>query len=178
MNNVYIVLSMSGTKFSKFLKFFLKSEFTHVSISFDDNIDTLYSFGRKKYYTPWIAGYTEEHPYTGVFDMFNPKCEILKLSLTDKEYNKLKETIEDTAKHADEYGYNFKGIVYTYFKHRQKLDKRFTCTQFVAYSLSESGVPMPLDKDASLVLPEDYYYIVDVKSIYKGRIRDYFELKT
>lgn len=178
MNDVYIVLSMSGTKFSHFLKFFLKSEFTHVSMSFDDNIGTMYSFGRKKYYMPWIAGYTEEHPYTGIFNKFNSDCEVLKLSLSDTEYSRLRETIKDTAEHADEYGYNFPGLIYTYFHRPHKLSKHFTCTQFVANSLCASGVKLPEGKDASLVLPADYYSIENVESIYKGKIRDYFESKT
>lgn len=168
---IYIVLSMSGTLFSRFLNLFMKSEFVHVSISLDKNLKTLYSFGRKKINTPWNAGFIEEHLDKGIFDMYNSMCEVLELELSKDEYNLLVEKLEDIISHSDEYKYNFKGLFYTYFNVPKTFMKRFTCTQFVAYLLQEIGA-LNIEKDASLVLPKDYYDL-NVRCVFRGRVHDY-----
>ena len=83
---VYIVLSMSGTRFSRFLRLFSRLEFTHASLSFEEDLNTLYSFGRKKVRMPWIAGFTIEHPNTGIFGLYDADCEILELKLSEQFY--------------------------------------------------------------------------------------------
>ena len=104
---IYIVLSMSGTKFSRFLRLMSrqKTEFIHVSLSFDRNLRTLYSFGRKKLNMPWIAGYVEENPHKGVFKKYNPMCEVLSLNISEDKYKKLVEILNYVQTHSKEYKY-------------------------------------------------------------------------
>lgn len=168
---VYVVLSMSGTKFSRFLRFFSKLEFTHASLSFEKDLSTLYSFGRKKVRMPWIAGFTIEHPNTGIFGLYDADCEVLELKLSEKDYNSLKCYVDKVLENGDFYRYNFKGLIYTYFNRPQSLNRRFTCTQFVATALNKGG-NIKFDKDVSLVLPIDYYSL-PCKSIYKGKLKKY-----
>ncbi len=47
MKEIYIVLTQTGTFFSRSIKFITKEEFNHSSISFNQDLDVLYSFGRK-----------------------------------------------------------------------------------------------------------------------------------
>ena len=44
-------------------------------LTFDEDLRTLYSSGRKKLNMPWIAGYVEENPQKGVCKKYNPMCE-------------------------------------------------------------------------------------------------------
>ena len=172
-HTIYVVLSMSGTKFSKFLKFFSGLEFTHVSLSLDEDLNTLYSFGRKKLNRPWIAGYVEEHPDKGIFKMYNPMCEVLAIKISNEKYLKLLDTISYVQAHSKEYKYNFFGLVCTFFKIPHKLHRHFTCTQFIAWLLGNIDTLPNVDKDISLIIPSDYYKISDIKSIYKGRLLSY-----
>ena len=48
---VYVVVSQTGTILSLMLKFFTKAKYNHASISLDNKLDEMYSFGRKYPYT-------------------------------------------------------------------------------------------------------------------------------
>lgn len=167
---------MSGTKFSKFLKFFSKLEYTHVSISLDSDLETMYSFGRKHLYTPWNAGFVTEKPNAGVYAKFNSKCEVLCFEISEDSYEKMKQKIDTMERHDYFFKYNFPGIVYAYFNHEQELNHKFTCTQFVAWLLNNSGLDC-LQKDPSIIYPNDYYDIPNVKTTYKGYINSYNDEK-
>ncbi len=174
---IFIVLTMSGTKFSRFLRLMArqKMEFIHVSLSLEENLDTLYSFGRKKLNMPWIAGYVEENPQKGVFKKYNPMCEVLSLRISEDKYQKLVELISYVKNHSKEYKYNYLGLIYTYFKIPHRLHKRFTCTEFIAWLLDSIDISPNIDKDVSLIVSNDYYFIPEIQSVYKGRMHS-FEL--
>lgn len=173
MQKIYIMLSMSGTKFSKFLKFLKPSlKYPHVSISLDKSMETLYSFGRQNLRKPWIAGFVEEHPDTGVFGMFNPDCEILEVEITDKQYKEIKDLIDEFKRNTKEYHYNFFGLAFSYFHIPRHLNNKFTCTQFVAWILTNCNIEI-IDKPTSLIYPTDYYNIPRSKIIYSGKLHKY-----
>lgn len=46
MKKIYIILTQSGTIFSKILRLFTKEKYNHSSICLKDNFKTFYSFGR------------------------------------------------------------------------------------------------------------------------------------
>ena len=170
---IYILLSLSGTYFSHFLRIMSPGlKYPHVSISFDKNLSTLYSFGRKKVNNPLFAGFVEEHPNTGVFGKFNPDCNLLELEITDEQYTKLKQIVLEFKKEYQKYNYNYMGLVFTFFKIPRNLNNRFTCTQFIAYALNKSNVET-VNKPVSLILPTDYYDIPNSRIIYKGKLKSY-----
>ena len=164
---------MSGTYFSHFLRIMSPGlKYPHVSISFDKNLSTLYSFGRKKVNNPLFAGFVEEHPNTGVFGKFNPDCNLLEVEITDEQYTKLKQIVLEFKKEYQKYNYNYMGLVFTFFKIPRNLNNRFTCTQFIAYALNKSNVET-VNKPVSLILPTDYYDIPNSRIIYKGKLKSY-----
>ena len=172
MQDIYIILSFSGTLFSKFLKAISELTYPHVSISLHEDIRVAYSFGRKIVRNPLIGGFVEEHQNKGVYAVFDSDCKILKLTITDEQYNKLLTIIEKFKSNSKVYKYNYMGLVYTYFNRPQNLRHRFTCTQFVATVLKESGIA-DFGKPASLVRSDEYNYIPGVKLIYKGKFNAY-----
>lgn len=168
---IYIILSMSGTRFSKFLKFFSHLTYTHVSLSLTPDITTMYSFARQNLKMPWIAGFVEEHPNTGIFGIYNPSCEVLKVKVSNTAYNQIKKYIESTKLRSKEYNYNFPGLLFTYLKIPQKLRKSFTCTQFIAWVLTQAKISF--NKDPSLVIPSDYYSLPNSEIIFSGNLHNY-----
>ena len=46
MRKIYIVLTYTGTFLSKIIRMYTKEEYAHVSISFNENLEEMYSFGR------------------------------------------------------------------------------------------------------------------------------------
>ena len=51
MKKIYIVLAHTGTLLSRIIKMKTGAEYTHSSIALDENLDEMYSFGRK--YSYW-----------------------------------------------------------------------------------------------------------------------------
>ena len=170
-HTIYIILSMSGTKFSRLLRLFSHLEFTHVSLSLVNDLSTMYSFGRRRLRMPWIAGFVEEHPDMGVFGAYNPDCEVLALQVSAENYNKIVEDIKFAKEHYNSFKYNYPALFFTYFNRPMNLKNKFTCTQYVAYLLNNSR-SVEFDKDVSLVIPSDYYKL-PASSVYKGKMHNF-----
>ena len=70
MSKIYVVLTYTGTVLSRFVKLFTKGEYSHVSISLDENLEEMYSFGRINPYIPFWGGFVQESPHYGTFKRF------------------------------------------------------------------------------------------------------------
>ena len=60
MKACYVVLCRTGTILSRAIGKLTGDWYTHASISFDDNLCSMYSFGRLWSYNPWIGGFVKE----------------------------------------------------------------------------------------------------------------------
>ena len=63
---VYLLFTNTGTMFTKLIQLYTKYPLNHVSISFDEQLEELYSFGRKKPYNPFIGGFVKEQVSEGL----------------------------------------------------------------------------------------------------------------
>ena len=50
---IYLLLTDTGTMFTRMIKLFTQEPLNHASLAFDDNLVEVYSFGRKKYEKPF-----------------------------------------------------------------------------------------------------------------------------
>ena len=90
IKTVYVLLTDTGTLFTKTIKSFTKAPYNHVSIVFDENLDEIYSFGRKYPKNPFIAGFIKEDVYFGTYRHFyNTRCLLLKINVLKKEYARI-----------------------------------------------------------------------------------------
>ena len=87
---IYIVLSQTGTMFSKALKFFTRAEYNHASISLTPTLETMYSFGRINPNNPFVGGFVEEGKDIGTFKRFTKtKALVLEVSVNEEKYNSI-----------------------------------------------------------------------------------------
>lgn len=171
MKKIYIVLTHSGSFLSKLIKVYTGKDYSHVSISLDENLDTMYSFGRVWAYNPFWGGFVRESPKFGTFKRFNnTTCKILSLSVTDEQYKKIGEIIESFLDEKDSYRFNVIGLAAVMVDMRVKRDKYFYCAEFVKYVLDEAGVNYDLPE---IVKPMDFASIDDYDVIYTGKLVDY-----
>ena len=70
MKNVYILLTDTGSVLTTMIKHVTTNPYNHVSISFDEDLETLYSFGRKHPNNPFLGGFVKESIYSGTFKKF------------------------------------------------------------------------------------------------------------
>lgn len=171
MKNVYITLTHTGTILSKVIKNYTKDEFSHVSISLDEQLKQMYSFGRLHPYNPFWGGFVHEYIDKGTFKRFyRTKAKIYSLSITEEQYNKIKSIIQYMEKEKEHYKFNMLGLLAVGFHKKITKEYSFYCAEFVKYIIeqAEIGIELP-----DIVRPENFKEITQLKEIYSGLLREY-----
>lgn len=171
MKKIYIVLTYSGTLLSKVIKEFTKDEFSHVSISLDIELEQMYSFGRLHPYNMFMAGFVQEKIHEGTFKRFyNTRTKVYELAVTDEQYNKVVETIENIKKEREKYKFNILGLFAVGFHKKLRNKNSFYCAEFVKYVMEQAKIDIKLPE---IVKPEDFKQIEGLQEIYGGYLRQY-----
>ena len=173
MKSIYVVLSQTGTMFSRVLKLFTRAEYNHSSIAFDPTLTEMFSFGRLNPYNPIVGGFVKEGKDIGTFKRFyKTKAKVLELTITDEQYDGLKNYLEDVGQHKKEYGYNYLGVLCGIVKKDHAPEKRFYCSQFVRTCLAKFNIQNANDLP-KVVKPIDFLKLSDYKVVYVGLLRDF-----
>ena len=111
MKKVYIVLTHTGTILATIIKKYTRDEFSHVSISLDEELTEMYSFGRLNPYNPFIGGFVHEYVDKGTFKRFHRTvATIYSLEITDRQYIKIKSVIDMFERYKRKYNFNVLGM--------------------------------------------------------------------
>ena len=138
---IYIVLSQTGTWFSRAIKFFTKDPYNHASISLDKELTQMYSFGRKKVNNPLRGGFVREYTDKGVFAKFkDTKAMVVCLDVSEEQFRKISEKLYDMEQDPNKYKYNFRGLILGYMHLPSERRNRFYCSEFVRYILEYGNV--------------------------------------
>lgn len=171
MSKVYIVLTHTGTLLSKIIKFFEKDEFSHVSLSLDNQLKEMYSFGRLNPKNPFIGGFVHESINHGTFKRFKyTRTKIYSLDVTEEQYITMKNQINYIKQNRNNYKFNIIGLFAVGINKKIKLKNAFYCAEFVKYILETSGVEVELP---DMIKPEDFKNFENAKEIYNGKLKDY-----
>lgn len=167
---VYILLTNTGTLFTNMIKSYTKKPYNHASISFDLELTEVYSFGRKTARNPFIGGFVKEDMKNDLFKQAD--CAIYSLSLSEMQYNRMRNYIQWMELQKDMYRYNFIGLFGFILKKPIKREKAFFCSQFVANVLHKCNI-IHFDKPTSLIAPYDFQSLDQFQLEYEGKLHDY-----
>lgn len=168
---IYIVLTHTGTLLSKIIKYYTRKEFSHVSISLDENLNEMYSFGRLNPYNPFIGGFVHEHPHKGTFARFkNTKTAIYALEVNEEEYNSIKSNIKKIEEKKEKYKFNIIGLIAVSINKKIKKENAFYCAEFVKYTIEKTHIAVSLPE---IIKPEDFKKIEGIEKVYTGLLREY-----
>lgn len=171
MKKIYIVLTYTGTWLSKVVKFYTRKDYSHVSISLDENLNNMYSFGRINPYNPFSCGFVKESPRHGTFKRFNKtKTKIYSLEVDEIQYEKIKKIIKDIQDNKNNYRFNLIGLFAVAFHLKIKRERYFYCAEFVKHVLDSSCVKVDLP---NLIKPNDFEKLDCLNEIYSGKLIDY-----
>ena len=170
MKKIYIILTYTGTILSKIVKIYTRKEYSHVSISLDQDLNKMYSFGRLNPYNPFIGGFVHEGIDRGTFKRFKKtKTKIYSLEIEEEKYEKLEEIIENIQEKKNLYRFNLIGLLAVTLNVRIKREKCFYCAEFVKYVLEESDVTsLP-----EVIKPNDFEQVEGLDVVYKGILKEY-----
>lgn len=167
---IYILLTDTGTLFTKLIKLFTKKPYNHASISFDCELSEVYSFGRKTAKNPFIGGFVKEDVKRGLFKQAD--CIIYSYTVTEVEKKKMRNCINEIEKQKGEYRYNFIGLFGVMFNKPMRRKKAFFCSQFVASVLKECD-SIYFEKPLSLISPDDLQQLSTLHFVYEGKLAGY-----
>ena len=170
---IYVVLTQTGTRVAKAIKYFTQAPYNHVSITTDKELCERFSFCRYKTRLPLPAGFTFENVNGGMFNLFHSvPCQIFGIKVTKEELERYNKVIQHFRKETKLYSYNVLGLVTMPLGIPFKRKNRFVCSQFVAHVLEEAGI-VTFNKSISLITPDDFRYIPNASLLYSGDIKEY-----
>ncbi|WP_240508115.1 hypothetical protein [Virgibacillus indicus] len=167
---VYVLLTDTGTLFTKTIKLYTRKPYNHASIAFDENLTEVYSFGRKSPGNPFIGGFVKEDIKKGLFK--NATCAVYSLTVSDDDLKRMQQFIRKLDAQKENYRYNLIGLFAVMFNKQLTRENAFFCSQFVATVLNH-GESVHFEKPLSLITPQDLQTATNFKLEYKGKLRDY-----
>jgi len=171
---VYVILSQTGTAFSRALKVITGDEYNHASISLRADLARMYSFGRRHPYNPFDGGFVLETIHSGTFKRFSDtECIVLYKAISEEQHRALKEELRAMYRDKMRYGYNYMGVMMAGVKQIYKSrHERYYCSEFVREMLIRHGI-----EDAArfpdIVKPLDLLNLQNSRIVYRGKLRDY-----
>ena len=171
--NVYILLTDTGTMLTRIIKVFTRQPLNHASISFDSQLNEVYSFGRKKPINPFIGGFVMEDVRGPLF--CNANSAVYSCPITENQYKLMLTKIKEIEKQKQEYKYNLLGLFAVLFNKKYDREKAFFCSHFVATILEESGLEIEFNKPLSLVTPHDFEKVSAFRLVFRGKMSSFFD---
>lgn len=168
MKTIHIMLVHVDTLVLKSIRFYTKKKYNHISLSIDGNMSNFYSFGRKVIWFPLIGGLIKENINKGIYKQYkNTNCLISEMNISDEEFNRLKTLLDFFLENSYKFKYNYAAILGIVLNKPISIKNRFTCSEFVAYLLSQSGI-FSFNTDISSILPEDFIRLPKLIKVYEG----------
>lgn len=159
MNNyIYVAFLTTPTKIGKAIRMVTRNKYSHVALSFDEDLRTMYSFARYHINCPLVAGFVEESALRYYyFKQQDIPVKICKIPLTPKKYKEVLDYICTIELNANQYIYNLIGIAVAAVHKKMTIDKSYTCHEFVYSVLYNCGIENSLDINS-------YYSIMDLEN--------------
>ena len=170
MKTLYIFLTRSGTLLSNLVYSLTGAQYTHISLAFDEDLSTLYSSTRKNGYTMFPAGPSREYLDRGVFRL-RPEAPsaLYALEVSEEAYIRARRRADHMMAHGKLYRFNVLGLVLCAMHIRWQRRRHYFCSQFVSDVLEKSGA-LELPKDSTLMHPNDYTQLGQLRCVYEGRL--------
>ncbi|MGI6366211.1 MAG: hypothetical protein ACOX2G_10895 [Bacillota bacterium] len=173
MKNVYIVLSQTGTIFSRAIRLYTRDQYNHASMSFDSKLLVMYSFGRRKRYNLLDSGFVIENFARGMYLFFpNTRCCVLEVAVTEAEYDAMLRIVKHFCDNQYGYRYNLLGIFAYMAGISFERKNHYFCSQFVSYVLNQTDF---WNCNPEFTRPMDFLKIPHKRIVFEGSIQDYME---
>lgn len=174
---VYIILTDTGTLFTKSIKKYTRAPYNHASISFNVELTDMYSFGRKHPNNPLIGGFVKEDILKGTYSKYpETTCVIYKLEVSKRDIEKMKRVLNVFKKNQKKFLYNLIGVLGVSLNEPVEFSNSYFCSQFVAEVFHRSGIKL-WDKLPALVTPDDFRKSEQMTLVYEGKLVEYEPIK-
>ena len=168
---VYVALIEMHTWAGSIIKFLTGIPYSHITISFDENLESCHAIQTLNEHTPLIANYVNENPsYYVINNNKQKKVRIAKykIPVTEEEKKNIEEFINEY-RNDTEYLYNMFSAGTSLVLGGFRIHKTMICGEFVAKILTFiSSVKFP--KPYYKMFPKDFYKYLNEYKIYEGEL--------
>lgn len=161
---IYILLTRSGTWFSRLIHLATQDSYTHASIGLDGPGGPFYSFARKYRYLALPAGLVEEQ--VTVYRRTVPCC-LYELEVSEDAYLLLRQKLCSMYVQREEYHYSVLGVLACWLNLSFQRKHHYFCSQFVAGLLEDCGA-VELPKPRTLLRPVDFCGVEGLRPVHQG----------
>ena len=170
---LYLVVSHSGTFISNVVRLVTRDKYSHVSISLNDSLTEMYSFGRKTAYNPFVGRYVKQSRFSGMFKRFSKtNVAVIKVDVPEQIYNDIKNDLEQMYVNREQYKYNYRGLFLAAFGYKKQRKNRFYCSEFMHYLFVKHSFPSYYDTK-KVVKPVHFLKTPGGELIYEGKLTEY-----
>ena len=178
MKSIYILLTRSNTVLSRIVHLFTAARYTHASIAFDRDLQTVYSSSRKNGRTLFPAGPCREYLERGYWGKHDQTpCVLYELQVDDQVYHAALREVERILSNQRKYHFNILGLLLCQMNIPFRRRHHFFCSQFVGQVLDLSGA-LVLPKDPSVIKPCDYMSMPELACRFQGRLRELLQRRS
>lgn len=170
---IYLVVTQSGSALSALLKRVTGAKYNHVSVSLRRDLALMYSFGRRRPYNPFWGGFVQESASFGTFKRFSEtEAVVVRLSVTPAQYRAIQDCLREMFRRRLEYGYNYVGLFLAAFHIRARFPNRYYCSEFVKELLLRFQV-IAENETSPITEPIHFLHLKNGEKIYEGKLRLY-----
>ena len=170
---IYVIVTQTGTVLSRILKLFTHARYNHASVSDDETLESMYSFGRLNPYNPFHGGFVREGKSVGTFKRFrNTEAVVIAIPVSKELCEDFRRDVSEMYGHRQDYAYNYRGLFLAAFGVAAKTPNAFYCSEFVRYILERHEV-ISEGTFSGIVRPTDFLQIEGSKIIYRGKLRNF-----
>jgi hypothetical protein len=172
--DIYVVLTNTGTSFSKCIGLFTGEPLNHASVAFDDGLKDIYSFGRKHPMNAFSGGFVREKVWGDLIRdrrRATPSA-IYRCSVEAETFRRMRKQVQRMSEDPTRYGYNLAGLFTLLAGIDWQRENTYFCSQFVEHLFATHGVALS-GKPASLTKPGDFERSVRLESVFRGDLRAY-----
>lgn len=170
---VYVVLTDTGTLFTRLIKAYTRAPYNHASLALDNQLDEMFSFGRLKPNNPLRAGLVKEDVYSGVYRHYPAtRCMVMRMKVSPEQKDSLREILYRYYANREQYTYNLLGLLCVMMRIQYSPPNAYFCSEFVAGVLREAGIGL-WDLPCSQITPHHFSLHSELELVYEGMLYDY-----
>lgn len=171
-HKIFILLTDTGTLFTRMIKIYTKTPYNHASISSNRYLRDAYSFGRRSAKNPFSGGFVREDIYTNRL-FKQARCAIYSCSVTSSQLQKMNAFIQKMEEEKHHYRYNLLGLFAIMFNKQFDRKRHFFCSQFVATVLQECSI-VEFSKSPSQITPHDLIESTKFQLEFEGKLKELY----
>lgn len=166
-NSIYVLLTDTGTGFSKVSKAITGDPYNHVSLALDSELEYVYTYALVTTDNGRRGGLKRES-----IDMLKgARYSLYEMSITKDMYRKLIARINDMEDNISQTGYNHWGLINTLLGKEifASAAEVMICSQFLASIMADVGVEFFKGRGHSTIKPYDFVRSKLLKHVRRGK---------